>query len=695
MRRIAICLLLTSSALCCFAREPQSFFRDEELILSGSYYYPEQWPEEQWDRDLKRMAELGFAFTHFGEFAWAAMEPEEGRYDFSWLDRAVELAARHGLKVILCTPTATPPAWLTEKHPDVLVMNEAGRRLEHGGRQQASWASATYRTYVEKIVTTLAERYGHNPAVWGWQIDNEPSHYAYSYDHSENAQRSFRRWLRNRYCDIDRLNRAWGTAFWSLTYNDFNQIRIPNQQVLAGTANPHAVLDYKRYTADEAAGFIDFQCAVMRPLIAPGQWITTNTMPGHSPVDPARMTGPDFPCYTRYLVNGRYAGHGEQGFRISNPELLGWNNDYYRPMRGVTGVMEIQPGQVNWGKFNPQPCPGAVRLWMYHIFAGGSRFVCHYRFRQPLRGSEQYHSGTLSTDGVSLSRGGREIVQFNREMELLRKSRTPGAQLPARLAALRTAIMVNPDNRWDMEFQPLSDQWSTTAHLNKYYNLVKRTGAPVDIVGEAVDPDGYPVLIAPAYELVDSALVERWEAYARRGGHLVLTCRTAQKDRTGALWEAKPAEPIYRLAGIRELWFDHLPRNKQASVDFDGGSYHWNNWADVLTPEPGTAVWAAYADQFYAGMAAVVHRPLGKGTVTYIGPDTDDGALEYAVLRRIYDALGEPYDLPAGVVVEWRDGFFISLNYTSSEQTVPAGPGARMLVGSPTLPPADVAVWQE
>lgn len=695
MRRILLSLLGLAYVYCGFSREPQSFFPAADLIVPGSYYYPEQWPEEQWDRDLERMASLGFEFTHFGEFAWSAFEPEEGRFDFAWLDKAVALARKHGLKVILCTPTATPPAWLTTAHPDVLVENAAGRRLEHGGRQQASWASDRYRRYVERIVDTLARHYGDHPAVWGWQIDNEPSHYAYSYDHSENAQQAFRRWLRQKYGTIEQLNKAWGTAFWSLTYNDFDQIRIPNQTVLAGTANPHAILDYKRYTADEAASFIDFQADILRRSIAPGQWITTNTMPGHSPVDPGRMRRIDFPCYTRYLVNGRYAGHGDLGFRISNPQLLGYNNDYYRSLRGVTGVMEIQPGQVNWGKFNPQPYPGAVRLWMYHIFAGGNRFVCHYRFRQPLRGSEQYHYGTLSPDGVSLSLGGREIVQFNREIATLREHYDPKATLPKRLSRLRTAILVNPDNRWDMEFQPQTDQWSTQQHLDKYYNMVKRCGAPADVIGEEHDFADYPVMIAPAYELVDSALVARWEQYVRSGGHLILSCRTAQKDRTGALWEAKPSAPIYALAGIDDLWFDHLPKDKWGHLDFEGETYRWNNWGEVVNPVAGTEVWAAHSNQFYAGKAAVVHRKLGKGTVTYIGVDTDDGALERAVLRRIYGLGGEPYDLPAGVVLEWRDGFYVCLNYTSQEQPAPLGRTARLLIGEATMAPAGVTVWQE
>lgn len=678
-----------------FSQSPDRFFPVEELILPGTYYYPEQWPSSQWERDIKKMAELGFEFTHFGEFAWSAMEPEEGKYDFSWLDESVRLAEKYGLKVIMCTPTPTPPAWLTNKYPDILVKSNSGQVIQHGARQQASWASDIYRQYVEKIVTQLAQRYGNHPAVWGWQIDNEPSHYGFSYEHSDNAQEKYRMWLKNKYGTIEKLNDVWGNAFWSQTYNDFDQIVIPNEKVLPGKANPHAMLDYKRYTADECASFINFQNDILRKYISPKQWITTNTMPGHPQVDPSRMTHLDFLTYTRYLVNGNFDGYGGQGFRISNTEALGFNNDYYRNIKGVTGVMEIQPGQVNWGKFNPQTYPGAVRLWMFHIFAGGNKLVCHYRFRQPLKGSEQYHYGTMETDGVSVSRPGKEIVQFNNEIKELRKHFDPKRnKLPVHLAKVKTAILINPDNRWEMDFQPQTNQWNMQAHLYKYHNTVKKFGVPVDIIEENADFSGYPVLIAPAYQLLDKSLVARWTKYAKNGGHLVLTCRTGHKDRDAALWEDKLSGPIYDLIGASDLFFDHLPSNRWSEVSFDGKKYRWNNWGDIITPKGDTQVWASYLDQYYKDEAAVLNRKLGKGTVTYIGVDTDDAKLEKDVLAKIFNQLGQTYDLPEGILIEWRDGFYIGLNYTSEPYTFPINNNAEILLGGKTTPPAGVVVWR-
>ena len=258
MKKSLLVLALLFS-LVSFAQSPvDKSFPPEELFALGSYYYPEQWDSSQWERDLKKMSEMGIKFTHFAEFAWAMIEPEEGKYDFEWLDRAVSLADKYGLKVIMCTPTPTPPVWLSKKYPDILIQRDNGISIQHGRRQHASWSSDRYRRYVENIVSCLAMRYGNHPAVIGWQIDNEPGHYGVV-DYSENAQAKFRVWLQKKYGTIDKLNDTWGTSFWSETYQNFEQIRLPNQQEVPDKANPHAMLDLNRFMADELAGFVNMQ----------------------------------------------------------------------------------------------------------------------------------------------------------------------------------------------------------------------------------------------------------------------------------------------------------------------------------------------------------------------------------------------------------------------------------------------------
>ncbi len=674
--------------------QTKNFFSNEPMMTVGSYYYPEQWPHENWERDIKKMAEVGFSFTHFGEFAWSFIEPEEGKFDFKWLDEAVALSAKYGIRVIMCTSTPTPPAWMAQKHPEILMVNAEGRTMQHGSRQQISWSSAVYRKYVEKMVDAIGKHYGNDKRIWGWQLDNEPSHYG-QYDYSLAAQESFRKWLMAKYVTIDALNKAWGTAFWSIRYNDFSQILIPNQKELIAQPSPHAVLDFKRFSADEANDFLGFQYKILRKQIAPDQWITTNLMPEHVDVDPTRITSLDFVTYTKYLVAGYDKGVGALGFRMGSATSIAFANDLFRSFNGTTGVMELQPGQVNWGKFNSQPLPGAIRMWIWHAFAGGNKFVCNYRFRQPLTGGEQYHYGIIGTDGVTPSTSGLEYIKVIKELDGLQKHYNPNAVMPAAYKNRYAAVLYNADNRWEMDNQPQTNQWNFMDHLKRYYGALKQLGAPVDVITEDKDFSKYPVLVAPAYQLLDAKLVDRWKKYVQDGGHLILSSRTGQKDRTGKLWEMKWAEPIYDLIGGKIAFYDLLPDSVTGTIKAGAQNYNWNNWADVLGPTGSTEVWASYSNQYYAGKAAVMHHKLGRGTVTYVGPDTDDGALEKMVLNRVYKNANIPVEnYPEGVMVDWRDGFWIGVNYSDKVYQVSTSSSSTLLIGSKNIKPADVAVWK-
>jgi beta-galactosidase len=697
MKAIKITLLAILCAIAVSSTQAQTkpFFDKNELMTVGSYYYPEQWPHEYWARDLKKMAEVGFDFTHFGEFAWAFIEPEEGKFDFKWIDEAIDLARQNNIKVIMCTSSPTPPAWLAEKHPEILMVNEAGTTMQHGTRQQISWSSPVYRQYVSKMVEAVAKHFANDKRIWGWQLDNEPSHYG-QYDYSPAAQINFRKWLKVKYGSIDSLNKTWGNAFWSLMYQNFDQIRTPNAKELIAQPNPHAVLDFKRFSNDEVNDFLTMQYKILRKYIAPEQWITTNLMPDHSPVEPTKINGLDFLTYTKYLVAGFEKGIGPQGFRMGSPLSIAYSNDTFRPINGISGVMELQPGQVNWGKYNPQPMPGIVRMWIWHAFAGGNKFVCNYRFKQPLTGGEQYHYGIIGTDGVTVSSSGIEYINVINELKAIKKSYNPNVKMPAAHAARLTAMLYNPDNRWEEDNQPQTDQWSFFKHSMHYYGALKHLGAPVDVITEDKDFSKYPVMVAPSYELLDAKLVARWTKYVQDGGHLVLSSRTGQKNRNGKLWEMKYAEPIYKLIGGKVNFYDVLPDSVIGTVKAGVKTYKWNNWADIVTPDAGTETWATYSNQYYAGRAAVISHKLGKGTVTYIGPDTDDGALERDVLQKVYQQAGIPTrNLPEGVIIEWRDGFWVGVNYSGKPYLVPVPAGSKILMGRPLLKPADVLIWQD
>lgn len=676
-------------SLMAISQNNHDYFPAHQLTTVGAYYYPEHWDESQWDRDLKKMAEMGFKFTHFAEFAWAQLEPEEGVYDFGWLDRAIELAARHDLKVILCTSTATPPVWLVRKHPDILITREDGTQYDHGSRQHASFSNEYYRDYSMKMIAEMAKRYGKDDRVIGWQLDNEPRS---TVDYGKDAQKRFREWLKEKYQTIEALNHAWGTNFWSGTYSNFSEINIPQHKQWG--MNLYQRLDHGRFCDHETTSFLDDQARTIRRYIGNDQWITTNFIPMYD----ARFIGAskelDFITYTRYMVYGEHEGIGEKGYRVGEYSRIAMANDYFRPLTPIYGVMELQPGQVNWGTINSQPLPGAVRLWLWHVFAGGSRFTCTYRFRAPIYGFEQYHYGIVGPDGVTPTVGGTEYQKFISEIGLLRQHAAL-QQVPAAYLNRKTAILYDPDNTSAIEQNRQTLVWNTEQHVLKYYKALKSFGAPVDFIRATADFAEYPVIVVPAYQQMSLALIRKLTDYAEKGGNLIISCRTGHQNELGHLWEARHAAPIYELIGSEIAFYDLLQPFAPDTVVMDGKSYAWSSWGDILQPSEGTESWASYNGDFYAGKPAVTFHQLKEGSITYVGADSNQGDLELAVLKKVYDRLQIPVEnYPPGVLVEYRDGFGIAMNYSDSEYTLELPEQTEILIGKELIPTAGILIWK-
>lgn len=675
------------------AQESSRFFPKKDLMNFGIYYYPEHWSSTEWERDIKNISEMGFQFIHIAEFAWIQMEPEEGKYDFKWLDTVIDLATKYKLKVILGTPTSISPVWMGIKYPEIYVMNSNYIRAEHGSRGVQSLTNPVWRDFSKKIVTQMGQRYGNNATVIGWQLDNEPEG---KEDYSPSSQEAFRKWLEKKYQTISALNTAWGTAFWSQTYNDFSQIKIYNANLVGwwGT-NPHALLDLKRFSADMQAEFLDFQATTLRSLISKNQYITTNYTAITANADPRRTQKLDFNSFTSYPNKGN-ANIGDKGFRLGDPKELSFALSFYKQEHTNSGIMELQPGYVNWGSINSLLQPGTVRMWLYHCFGGNLSFACSYRYRQINYSAEQYHAGITKLDGLTLSQGGKDYKQTINEMQILRNAYNPAAKMPKVVQARKTALLWNYDNYWSLGRQGQTTQWNTMSFFQKYLEMVKSFGAPTDIVYENDDLNEYNVVIAPAFELVDRALINKWENYVKQGGHLVLTVRTGVKDRNGHIFSSAWGETIAPLIDAKIEDFDHLPYNVEGKISGLGKTYSWNNWADLIEANQKKNILATYADQFYAGKAAVVTNKLGKGTVTYIGVDTDNGQLERDVLKKVYEQAGATTEnYPEGVYVQWRDGFWVAVNYSSTDYQLEIPAKAEILVGNATLKPAGVAVWKE
>ncbi len=688
MRRTVLSLLLSVPiAIPCVATEAP-----KPPMAFGVFYYPEQWPKAQWKRDLDHIAQLGFTFTHFAEFAWTYLEPSEGRYDFAWLDEALDLADKAGLKVILCTPSPAPPSWMGHRYPDIYRVDERGQRHEHGIRAEVSLTHPIYRAKLAKLVTALAKRYGKDPRVMGWQVDNEPGA---TPDFSPSARKAFQTWLKARYGTVEKLNEVWGGSFWSSRYGTWAEVLLPNATLAAeDKLSPHALVDLARFQADTTAIFLDEQARILKAHVEKRQWVTTNYTNVTTGVDPRRTKALDFTTFTIYPIAGANVLGGES-FALGHPLRMAEACDYHRNVAGRFGVMELQPGQVNWASVNPLPQPQTLNMWLWHAFAGGADFVSTYRYRHPLRGSEMYHDGIVGTDGVTLSPGGKGWVQAMEDLKRITPKLQPGAPLPQALAARRTGFLWSHDTFWDLEAQPQTTAWKTWAHRNTWTSAVYQAAAPLDFIRETDDFTRWPFLVAPAFQMVDPALAQKWRAYAEGGGHLVLTCRTGQKNALGHFHEAPWAAPILDLIGADVEAFDMLPPGVKAKVKAGSDTFTWNAWADLLVPRSGTEVLATYADRFYAGKAAAVTRRLGKGSVSYIGVWTEDGELERRLLRDVYTRAGVAVEeLPKGVHVRFRDGVHVGVNYTPKAVTLSVPTDARILLGTQPVAPGSVLVWK-
>jgi beta-galactosidase len=302
----------------------------------------------------------------------------------------------------------------------------------------------------------------------------------------------------------------------------------------------------------------------------------------------------------------------------------------------------------------------------------------------------------MKLDGVTLSQGGRDYEQTMKEMKELRKIYNPGATYPAKLAARKTALLWNYDNYWSLERQKQTDQWDTRRFFQNYLEIAKSFGAPTDIVYEKDDLSAYKVVIAPAFEMVDPALVQKWMNYVRQGGNLVLTIRTGVKNRWGHLFHSGWAGPVYPLIDATISDFDQLLPSAKGKIEYNSNTYTWNTWADLVTANKPENEPAHYTDQFYAGKAAVVTNKIGKGTVTYIGVYTDDLRLENDVLRKVYEQAGATTEnYPEGIYVQWRDGLWVAVNYTSKDYTLNLPENALILQGEKTLKSPGVTIWKE
>ena len=621
--------------------------------------------------------------VRIAEFSWSKLEPSEGHYDMDWLERAIAAAAKHHIVTVLGTPTATPPAWLTHRYPEILRVEPDGRRLTHGNRAHASSTSPIYRKYCRTIAEEMAKRFGHNPNVAGWQIDNEYGYALMSYD--DVTQKKFEEWLQAKYKTLESLNALWTTAYWSQTYDDWSEIPIP-----VGGHNPGLQLEWKRFVTDTWNDYQLNQIEVIRKFADSRQFITGNFMGFFDGFDHYVLSGPlTFASWDDYVGSGHL-----------DPDFNGLSHDLTRGFKRENfWVMETQPGAVNWAGVNNFLNKGEVRAMAWQAIAHGADEVGYWQWRSALNGQEQYHGTLLGADGlpVPVYEEVRKIAQEFAKVQEIFRGTTVRSEV---------ALLYSYDSHWAIQFQKHTEKYDDIGLLKSYYRALRKLTQSLDVVSAYAPLDAYKLVVAPDLNVLPRDLADHLLSYVRNGGHLVLGPRSGLKDQHNELLPQR--QPGYLADALGARVEQYYALEKEISVQGEWGNGQARVWAEQLGlvhPGPKTLLQYGEANGWLDNQPAVLTSTYGKGTITYIGAVLDDRLMSAAAEWMVKASGVVPAfsSLPEGVEVSVRSGagrqVAVLINFASEKRRVELGKKMKLLLNdrqgnSVDLKPYDVEILE-
>jgi beta-galactosidase len=647
-------------------------------FLYGVVYYPEQWPETRWESDLSRIAQTGMNVVRMGEGAWSVWEPEEGRYEFTLFDRALELCRKHGLKAIMGTPTYTPPAWLTERYPEVLRVSFEGTRLVHGSRRHYNYTSPIYQKKSQAITEALAQHYRDHPAVIGWQIDNELNcHLDVSFAPSDHE--AFRSWCKERYGTLDALNQAWGTAFWSQTYTGWDQVWLPRPTVTY--QNPSLLLDFFRFTSDVTVRFGAMQYQIIK-RIAPHQFVTHNAFQTMTSVDLRKFVeeSVDFVSYDSYPE-----------FKVCDLALPAQFRDRAESrllsrMRGVSSkfmILEQQSGpsgQIggvlngNPDYLHPTPKPGQMRLWCWNSIAHGAEGLLFFRWRSLPYGSEAHWNGLLYHDERNTWRL-EEARQLGEEIKRL-SDILIGTQCSS-----QAAILYDFDNESHARIERATGKYREANELSVYQALSERHLSvdvlPLSSLETAGQLSDYQIIFFPHAHVLAAGDVSVLQKYVEGGGTLVFGCWSGYRNRNHWCYDAAGKAFYEGLIGGRVADFTVVPPEENPIMRFAGSEMPLEApvFNEVLAVAAKEAhILASYASNYYAGKPAVSLHRKGQGQVIHFGSFfTTKNVTALLDVLGIQDPIADWADIPVDFQVTVRSNgderFYFLLNFSGTTQT--------------------------
>lgn len=620
----------------------------------GVCYYPEQWPQSMWAEDARRMAEIGLSWVRIGEFAWAKIEPKPGQFDWAWLDKAIDTLAAAGLRIVLGTPTATPPRWMLEKHPDMLAVDVLGNPRKFGSRRHYCFSHAAYREEAHRIASIVAERYGDHPAICAWQTDNEYGCHDTTISYSDAARTAFQVWLKQRYGTVEALNEAWGNVFWSMDYRAFEEVDLPNLTVTE--ANPAHCMAFRRFSSDQVVLFNREQVRAIRahsqaPIIH--NYMGQITDFDHFKVG-ADLEIASWDSYPLGFLEDRIEADDafkNRFMKQGHPDFQAFHHDLYRAVgKGRWWIMEQQPGPVNWAPYNPAPLPGMVRLWTWEAFAHGAENVLYFRWRQAPFAQEQMHTGLyLPNDESNVA--AHEAQQTASELNQIATDQIEPA---------RVALMFDYESQWASEIQPQGQGFDYFDLVFHHYKALRQLGVNIDIVSPLeTGLGGYDVIFAPGVVTL-SAIQQK--VLRDSGAKIVLGPRTNAK--TDEFSIPQNLAPDIEGLPVRIKNVETLRPSAQIPL---GGGGHILHWFEHLDGDASTLQETA------SGLPAIVEN----NNLIYCAGWLDDAALAQ-FLEQLLARAGIPTEqMSGGLRRRETQNHIIYLNYdketvTHGQLTIPA-----------------------
>lgn len=627
----------------------------------GTCYYPDHWPRERWQQDIDNMKDMGLDVVRIAELSWAAMEPRDGEFTFGWVDDFIALAGKNGLKIVLGTPSEATPVWLRNDHPEIIRVNDFG--LIHGGRGMHCHNSPTFRYYIGRMVEQMALRYGNNPTVVGWQIDNE---FRAVDCYCSVCQADFRTWLREKFGTIEALNEAWGTKFWSQHYNSFEEVRLPTKDQV--TISTSQVVDYKRFISNATVAFQREQIDIIKKH-AKGQFVTHNALglyPQLNMYDLARdLDVMGWDVYPN--VDDDYMAHA-------------MCHDMMRATKHAPfWMLEQKNGYFNFSDYNLAISPGLVRAWSYMDIAKGANGVLYYRYRANRYGQEQNPNGILRHDGTK-RRAYYEIQTLCRELAPI------AGPLGKTNVAAEVALIHNYDDMWSCQAKKQYKNFDCFRLEMDFYRALTSLGVSVDLVSPHEDFTPYKAVIAPNLMLLSEETAASLAAYVKGGGRFLCHIRAGTKNAHNAVVDTPWPGLLREMMGVTVEEFEAFSDKTGNTAFFDGQEYPVAWWADVLALDDAVCQ-ATYVDKFYKGTPAITKNTYGKGEAVYFGAAGCYDLIR-AYLKNLLTGLGiQTTNVPNGVYLSSRRGeggrydFVINMNHEKAQISLPQG-GYDMLSGT-------------